>query len=212
MLAITSVNLWDKSFPSFTKMRPSQKQCQSPSLQCAGIRYPRSSEHPLIQSNLFTGGQVATLNGLFHGQTGHLPNMANTKASERQILNWSTSALEKTISSLFPKIFFLFNPLSSLIYSFLFAFRVTLGCDTESAGQVYFLNVFTFVFLQIQICNTCKYALQTHCDLNLWVVKHICFFSMLILSFSYNPAILQFCSICVISNIHQAGLLFRNCI
>lgn len=83
---------WNK-LQSFTKMRPLQKQYQSPSVQCAGIRYPRSSEHPLIQSSLFTGGQVATLNGLFHGQTGHLPNIANTKASERQIFNWSTSAL-----------------------------------------------------------------------------------------------------------------------
>lgn len=99
MFDITSVG-WDK-LQSFTKMRPLQKQCQSPSIQCAGIRYPRSSEHPLIQSSLFTGGQVATLNGLFHGQTGHLPNIANTKASERQIFNWSTSALQRQYHPVF---------------------------------------------------------------------------------------------------------------
>lgn len=45
---------------------------------------------PLIQSSLFTAVQVASLNGLFHGQIECLSNMANTKATERQIFNWST--------------------------------------------------------------------------------------------------------------------------
>lgn len=72
-----------------------QKQCQSSSIQCAATRYPRSSEHPLIQSSLFSGGQVAPLNGSFHGQAGCLPNMANTKAPESQIFNWSTSASQR---------------------------------------------------------------------------------------------------------------------
>lgn len=148
---------------SFTEMRPSQKQCQSPSIQCAGIRYPRSSEHPLIQSSLFTGGQVASLNGLFHGQTGHLPNMANTKASERQILNWSTSALQRKYHPLFLNLYFIFNPLCTLIYSFFVLFEI----PCVSARQLFF---FTFVFLRsvnllvcmptttIQICNSCKYV------------------------------------------------------
>lgn len=115
---ITSVD-WNK-LQSFTEMRPLQIQCQSPSVQCAGIRYPRSSEHPLIQSSLFTGGQVATLNGLFHGQTGHLPNMANTKASERQIFNWSTSALQRQYRPFFP--YFYSN--AHIYLFFLFAFHV----------------------------------------------------------------------------------------
>lgn len=98
-----------------------QKQCQSSSIQCAATRYPRSSEHPLIQSRLFSGGQVAPLNGSFHGQAGCLPNMANTKAPESQIFNWSTSSSQrkKSFFFFFDICIFILNPLCRLIYSYL---------------------------------------------------------------------------------------------
>ena len=117
---------WDK-MQSFTKLRPFQKQCQS-SIQCAGIRYPRSSEHPLIPASLFTGGQVATLNGFFHGQTGHLPNMANTKASERQIFNWSTSELQRQ-----------YQKCSWIYWLYVSAFGLWYGVGVR---RVFFFNIF----------------------------------------------------------------------
>lgn len=117
------------------RMRPLQKQCQSSSIQCAGVPYPRSFEHPLIQSSLFTGGQMAPLNGLFHGQTGCLPNMANTKASERQIFNWSTSASQRQYHLFFGTFIFLV-----LIH----------------------INLFSFCLLSISTCEPWEHVSWSH--------------------------------------------------
>lgn len=70
---------------AFTKIRPFQKQCQSPLIQRAGIWYPRSFKHPLIQSSLFTGGQVAALYVLFHSQTGYLSKTKNILTNRFQL-------------------------------------------------------------------------------------------------------------------------------
>lgn len=82
------------------KMEPSQKQCQSSSIQCAGIRYPRRSEPPLppppapIQSfHWWPSGQFSM--GCFMVKQGICPTWQHTKASERQIFNWTTSELQR---------------------------------------------------------------------------------------------------------------------
>ncbi len=108
--------------------------------------YPVSKEFwaPPNPIQSFTGGQVATLNGLFHGQTGHLPNMANTKASERQIFNWSTSALQRQYHPFFLNMFFYFYSNIYLFFFVCFPCHFWAVMAEVSASQVYFFKIFTF--------------------------------------------------------------------
>lgn len=169
---------WD-TLQSFTKMRPLHKQCQSPSIQCTSIRYPRSSEHPLIQFSLFTGGQVETLNGLFHGQTGHLPSMANTEAPERQIFNWPTSEWQRQYHYFSPQIRLLFSRIHSLMFT-LNGFGLWSSIRVSNVSLFCFY-IFKLVFLpsvNMPPWMSIKYRsaipaklLLTSFDLNLWKVN-----------------------------------------